>query len=395
MGTQGGGSTRFARCSLPWAVIARPFGAKKRLQRLAHQIADLAGGVAHFAGGLAFHLGAGHFHDGVHDALGGFGVAELVEHHADGVDGGDRVDFARAGVLRRAAAHGLEHADAFGVDVAAGGDAHAALDDAAEVGDDVAEHVRGDDHVVELGVLDDPHAAGVDVVVVFFDVGIFLADLLERAPPEVVAEDDVRFGDERDLLAFGVVALLAELEGVTNATLASAAGVESGLRGDFVRRAFVQKALDAAVEVLGVFADDDEVDVVGAFVFEGRLDAGKKFHRAEVDVLVEAEAEVEEELAFEDAGGDIGVADGAEEDGVELAKLVEAVVGERAAGFEVAVAGPIEVGELEANVLLLGDSLQYFDAFGGDFRAGAVSADDGDFVSFGHEGAFGKSVRIF
>ena len=65
-----------------------------------------------------------------------------------------------------------------GVDVAAGGDAHAALDDAGEVGDDVAEHVRGDDHVVELGVLHDPHAAGVDVVVVGFDVGVFLGRLL-------------------------------------------------------------------------------------------------------------------------------------------------------------------------------------------------------------------------
>src|SRR4029079_14676429 len=134
------------------------------LKSLAHQIADLAGGVAHFAGGLRFHFRAGDFHDGVHDALGRFGVAELVEHHAPRVDGGDRVDLARAGVLWRAVAHGLEHADAFGVDVAAGGDAHAALDDAAEVGDDVAEHVGGDDHVVELRVFHNPHAAGVDVV---------------------------------------------------------------------------------------------------------------------------------------------------------------------------------------------------------------------------------------
>ena len=117
---------------------------------------------------------------------------------------------------------------------------------------------------------------------------------------------------------------------------------------------------------------------------ERRLDAGEELHGAEVDVLVEAEAEVEEELALEDAGGDIGVADGAEEDGVELAELVEAVVGEWAAGFEVAVAGPIEVGELEADVLLLGDGFQNFDAFGGDFGAGAVSADDGDFLGGGH-----------
>ena len=64
------------------------------------------------------------------------------------------------------AAHGLEHADALGVDVAAGRHAQAALDHRRQVGDDVAEHVVGDDHVVVLGVLDEPHAAGVDVVVV-------------------------------------------------------------------------------------------------------------------------------------------------------------------------------------------------------------------------------------
>ena len=58
-----------------------------------------------------------------------------------------------------------------GIDVAAGGDAHAALNHRAEVGDDVAEHVVGDDHVEPLGVLHHPHAGGVDVGVVALDVG--------------------------------------------------------------------------------------------------------------------------------------------------------------------------------------------------------------------------------
>ena len=56
----------------------------------------------------------------------------------------------------------------------------------------------------------------------------------------------------------------------------------------------------------------------------------------------------------------------------------------RRAGFEVAVAAPVEVGELELDVLELGDGLEDFDAFGGDFGAGAVAADDGDFVGAGH-----------
>src|SRR4249920_1695296 len=45
-------------------------------------------------------------------------------------------------------------------------------------------------------------------------------------------------------------------------------------------------------------------------------------------------------------------------------ELGEAVVGECGAGFEVAVAGPIEVGEFELDVLLLGNGLENFYAFG-------------------------------
>ena len=182
------------------------------------------------------------------------------------------------------------------------------------------------------------------------------------------------------LLALGVVTFAGELEGVADAALAAAAGVDGRLGGDFVRRAFVHEAAGPAVEVFGVFADDDEVDVIGTLVLEGRLDAGEKLHGAEVDVLVEAEAEVEQQLALEDAGGDLGVADGAEEDGVELAELVEAVVWEGGAGFEEAVAAPIEMGELDLDVFQFGDGLENFDTLGRDFGTGAVAADDGDFA---------------
>ena len=116
----------------------------------------------------------------------------------------------------------------------------------------------------------------------------------------------------------------------------------------------------------------------------GDLDAGEELYGAEVDVLVEAEAEVEQQLALEDAGGDVGMADGAEEDGVELAELVEAVGGERFAGFEVAVAAPVEIGELELEVLEFGDGLEDLDALGRHFRARAVAADDCNLLYSAH-----------
>jgi len=93
-----------------------------------------------------------------------------------------------AGVLGRAAAHGLEHGHALGIDVAAGCDAQAALNDGGQVGDDVAEQILRDDHVVVLGLLDEPHGAGVDVVVVLLDFRIVrVAHLLVHAHPEITA----------------------------------------------------------------------------------------------------------------------------------------------------------------------------------------------------------------
>src|SRR5437762_12374063 len=124
--------------------------------------------MAHFSRRLALHLRAGDLLDSLHDPRAGGGLAGVLQKHAYGGDGGDGVDDVLAGVFGGAAAHGLEHADAalIGLDVAAGGDSEAALDHRAQVSDDVAEHVGGDDHVVVLGVLDHPHAAVPDAVVV-------------------------------------------------------------------------------------------------------------------------------------------------------------------------------------------------------------------------------------
>ncbi len=263
---------------------------------------------------------------------GGFRLAGVLQQHAHGVDRGDRIDDVLAGVLRGAAAHRLVHAGAarIGIDVAAGGHAHAALQDAAQVGDDVAEHVRRHDHVVVLGILDHPHAAGVDVVVVGLDVGIFAGHFLKRSPPQVVAVGQhVGLGDEREHL-LGVVAAARELEGPADAALAALAGVDGRLAGDFVGRVLLQEAADAAIQVFGVLADDDEVDVCRALVAERRLDAGKQLHRPQVDVLIELKSQLEQQAFFEDARRHVGMADRAQIDGVELAQLVD---GARPAAF--------------------------------------------------------------
>jgi len=146
----------------------------------------------------------------------------------------------------------------------------------------------------------------------------------------------------------------------------------------------VHKAPGAAVKILGVFANNDEVDIFWAFVAERRFNAGKKFHGAQIDVLIESEPQIEEQLPFEDAWSYIGVPDRAEQDGVELAKLIERVGGEGFARLEESVATPIEVGQFECKTFEFGNGFENFDSFGSDFRAGAVPANDSDIVSLGH-----------
>lgn len=52
----------------------------------------------------------------------------------------------------------------------------------------------------------------------------------------------------------------------------------------------------------------------GAFIFQRCFDAWEELYGAQVDVLVEGETRLEEDTFFEDAGGDVGVAYGTEED---------------------------------------------------------------------------------
>ena len=87
------------------------------------------------------------------------------------------------------------------------------------------------------------------------------------------------------------------------------------------------EAAGAGVEALGVLADDDEVDVLGLLVLQRAVNAGIELDRAQVDVLVQLEADAEQHALLEDAGLDVGVADGAQEDGVELPQLLQPLSG--------------------------------------------------------------------
>ena len=93
-------------------------------------------------------------------------LPEVIEHQRAGPDRGDRIGDALAGDVGRRAVDRLEHRRVrpLRVDVGAGRDAEAARDRRAEVGQDVAEQVRRDDHVERLRVRDHARRQRVDVV---------------------------------------------------------------------------------------------------------------------------------------------------------------------------------------------------------------------------------------
>ena len=252
------------------------------------------------------------------------------------------------------------------------------LEDAGEVGDDVAEHVRGDDDVVGVRVLHHPHAAGVDVVVVGLHVGVVLGHFLERPPPEIVAVgEDVGLGDERERL-LGAVPLAGVIERPADAPLAALPRVDGLLHRHFVGRALFEIATHATVEILRVLADDDEVDVLRAASGQRRLDAGEQFHRAKIDVLIEFEPQFEKQALLENTGGDLRVADGAEEDRVLAAEQVEAALGNDLAGLEIAVAAPVERFDLISDAVEPRNRLEHLHRLGRDLGARSVSGKGGN-----------------
>src|SRR6185503_11211956 len=147
------------------------------------------------------------------------------------------------------------------------------------------------------------------------------ADLVEDALPEVEREgEDVRLPAERERLP--PVPLLRVLERVAQAALDALPSVDGLLHRDLVRGAALERAAGARVQPLGVLAHDDEVDVLGPLVLERRVDARIELDGPKVDVEVELEARAEEDALLEDARLHVGVADGAEQDRVELPQVV-------------------------------------------------------------------------
>ena len=256
--------------------------------------------------------------------------------------------------------HRLEHrrSAAGGVQVRRGGLADAAADRPAQVGEDVAEQVVGDDHVVAVGGVHEVDAGGVDVVVGGAEAGVLGGDLLERPVPEVTGVGHhVGLVHQRDVPA----PLGGQLEAEADGALGTHAGVHRALRDDLVRGSLAQEAALARVGAFGVLPDDGHIDVP-----LGQPEG------TQVHVQVQIETHPQQQAPLEHARGNVRCTDGAHVDGVEFPPFLQHAVGQDGAVAQVALAAEVVVHRLEAHACGLYDlqALVY------DFGADAVAGED-------------------
>ena len=169
--------------------------------------------------------------------------------------------------------------------------------------------------------------------------------------------------------------LLAIFEGVADDALDAFARIDVFLGGDFVGSSLLEDAAGIGVNAFGIFAEDDEVDVFRLDSFQRTQRRIEQADRAHVGVEIHFEAHAEQNFFGMDVGLDAGIAEGADQDGVEVAGEHGESVG-RDGGLvaQVAVGAPVEVGQFDGGAGGLDD----LDRLRNHFLADAVAGDDGD-----------------
>jgi hypothetical protein len=306
----------------------------------------------------------------------------VVEHQGGAADGSDRVADALPGDVRRGAVHRFEHRrePALRVEVGTGGEAEAAGQGAAQVGEDVRVQVRGDHHGQVLGLQDELRGHGVDQHTLGRHVRVVGRDTAEHLVPQDHAVLlRVALGHAGDLF---VRTGPRELEREPHDPLTSVLGEQRRLHRHLtaVAPGTEVTAAEPGVLTLGVLPDDDPVEFGAVRLAQRALDAGQELHRPYVRPLVEVLADVQPQTPETDVVRDSGPADRAEVDGVEFLELVEAVLGHHPAVLGVVVAAPAELLPVKGETAVrgIGERVQHGPAGFDDLDADTVGGDGGD-----------------
>ena len=296
------------------------------------------------------------------DAVGGGALAEIVEHHNGAEEQGSRVSEAFAGNVGGGAVNSFKHGG-FVADVGAADDAEPADKARGEIAHDVAIEIGQEQHVELLRIEHDLHAGVVYDEFLVFDVGILWGYVANGFEKEAIGElHDIGFVDGVNLFAaFTLGVFESEVGDLSRSFFGDDFEALDDAGDDFV--------FQAGVEVFGVFADEDDVDV-----FEARFNAGKIFNGADVGVKIEGFAQ-----AHVDAGGSAGDggAHGAFEGDAITAHGFHGCFGDELALFGGFVGASLDFFPIDFGSGRFEDAARG----GGHFRADAFAGDQRDFVS--------------
>src|SRR5579875_126431 len=314
--------------------------------------------------------------DGGLNGLGGFPISQMLQEHRHGEDRRRRIGETPAGDIGRAAVHRLEHARGrpLRIDISAGRKPDAARNRRTEIGENIAEQIVSDNDVETSWVGHEINRRRVNVTIIDADAGKFGGYLADRPGPQisgvhqhVVLVDDGEF-PPRPARRTG--------ERVADHPRDPKCGIHALFGGDFLRRPAPEETTRAGVGTLGALPHHEEIDLLRLDVGKRRAHTGKQLDRAEVDVVVEFEAQAQEQTAFQHTARHARVADRAEEDRVMGAQFVKHGVRQGLPGCMPPPRAKVVLGPLDLQRESGGDRVEHFQSFGHHLRPDAVAGDD-------------------
>ncbi len=204
-----------------------------------------------------------------------------------------------------------------GLMLALGSDADGAGAGGAEIGEDVAEQVAGDDDVETVGVHDEVRREDVDVVFVNCDVGEVGGHCLRRAGPSRAWKWRCVALGGRGQVLLGTA--LGQVEGVLQDPVHTGAGhhcfLDARFRGRCLRRSF-RRCWSIRLQYFRGRRRSRRRRERGQPT--GRCTPGSELDGAQADVLVKAPAELQQAAPERNVvGNNLGPTDGTEKDRVE------------------------------------------------------------------------------
>src|SRR3970040_2095969 len=155
------------------------------------------------------------------------------------------------------------------------------------------------------------------------------------------------------------------------------AGIDIFLDGHLIGGALLEISAHTHVEPLGVFTENNEVNVALVAASQGRQAFVEEFDRAKIDVEIELETHSEEDISGVLHGRDARVAEGADKDGITFpAQCLKGAGGEADAVAKITLRSPIKMNQLEVLAANPRHRFENLDRFSRDVHADAVSGDN-------------------